>query len=54
MSRRLRWRVDAGPKRTYIRFFETRQEAVEYANAYYDKTGEVLTVRCRVRRIGRD
>lgn len=52
--RRIRWRVDSGPKRSLPHFFETRQEAVEYANKYHDTTGDVLKISPVVRRIGRD
>lgn len=52
--KRLRWRVNSEPKRSVPHFFETRQEAVEYANKYHDTTGDVLTIRPVIRRIGRD
>jgi len=51
---RKRWRVNSGPNRKNVRYFETRQEAVEYANRYHDTTGDVLTIRPVIRRIGRD
>lgn len=51
---RKRWRVNSGPNRKNVRYFETRQEAVEYANSYYDRTGDVLEIHEVIRRIGRD
>lgn len=51
---RKRWRVNSGQKRSTTHYFDTRQEAVEYANRYHDRTGDVLEIHEVIRRIGRD
>lgn len=46
---RKRWRVCGGPLGTYVRYFDTRQEAVAYANAHYERTGNVAEIEERIR-----
>lgn len=48
------WVVLTGPRRRQRSYFQTRQEAVEYANGYYERTGEVVEIIERVRRNGKE
>lgn len=47
MSRKY-WDVLTGPKRTFHNYFHTRQKAVEFANLYHDRTGEVVEIKERM------
>lgn len=46
--------VMTGPRRTYAAYFRTRQEAVEYANAYYERTGKTAEIHERMLREGKE
>lgn len=50
---RKRYRTLTGPKGLSIRYFDTRQKAVEYANSYYERTGNLAEIEEIIRPNGR-
>ena len=52
MSRKY-WDVMTGETRKFHNYFRTRQEAVEFANDYYERKGEIVEIVERIRSCGK-
>lgn len=48
--RRKRWMINPEPATNWnARYFNTRQEAVEWANDHYERTGELVEIKETIR-----